>query len=322
MNEQAWTLIREGRFDEAVKQYDLIIAVKPEASYYSRRGLAYFGMKNYHQAIEDYNHAIALDKSNASVFYRRALVFDRTGQYGSAIEDFKTAAHLNPSKAKEYQALASADILSMQGKSAERAANPASLRLPPPFQSGLVATDIPHAGAGVAQNRDGRLASTSSVDGRSQTALSQNNTAGNHWVAYANNKVGLSISYPSDWALSERSTNDYVFKIEKPNFAYVAANWYPGVPLETVSHQVEERCSKLSPARLPIAARPIPPRYPMQGVFIDADQLTADGIIRIHHVILSGRGCTYMVQFFARLPDFRRAMPYFDSMQSSIRTLR
>jgi Flp pilus assembly protein TadD len=58
------------------------------------RGLAYEGLGNLQQAIEDYTKAIDLASDDAKLFYVRGLALRRLGMDAEAIKDFTRAADL------------------------------------------------------------------------------------------------------------------------------------------------------------------------------------------------------------------------------------
>lgn len=63
---------------------------------YFYRGLAYYNLKNYDQAIKDYSKAIELDSDYAWAYSNRGLVYYDLQNYEQAISDYDKALELNP----------------------------------------------------------------------------------------------------------------------------------------------------------------------------------------------------------------------------------
>jgi tetratricopeptide (TPR) repeat protein len=83
------------QFSDAISYFDQAIAVNNTISqFYMKRGDAYFLMKNYQQAVSDYNQVVTMDPNNGGAYYIRgnakASLLDRNG----ACEDWKKAESL------------------------------------------------------------------------------------------------------------------------------------------------------------------------------------------------------------------------------------
>jgi len=77
------------------------------ASYYNKRGLAYYHLGNYQKAIEDYSKAIRLKPDFSLAYFNRGCIYVKDpGQYNKAIEDFNKAIRLNPRYIEAYENLA------------------------------------------------------------------------------------------------------------------------------------------------------------------------------------------------------------------------
>jgi tetratricopeptide (TPR) repeat protein len=92
---------------KAVEYLNNAIKLKQDnASYYNKRGLAYYHLGNYKSAMEDYSKAIRLKPDFAMAYYNRGCVFIKDpGQYNKAIEDFNKAIRLNPGYIEAYNNL-------------------------------------------------------------------------------------------------------------------------------------------------------------------------------------------------------------------------
>lgn len=69
---------------------------------YLNRGLEYFALRYYDQAIADYTASIALDAGKADVFNNRGNAYHAKRDYAKAIEDFDRAIKINPTHALAY----------------------------------------------------------------------------------------------------------------------------------------------------------------------------------------------------------------------------
>ncbi|MGD8642002.1 MAG: tetratricopeptide repeat protein, partial [Gammaproteobacteria bacterium] len=59
---KARTLMQLRRYDEALRTFDIAIAEEPQfAGTYANRGILFDRMGRYQKAIDDYEHALALD---------------------------------------------------------------------------------------------------------------------------------------------------------------------------------------------------------------------------------------------------------------------
>jgi tetratricopeptide (TPR) repeat protein len=67
-----------------------------DARFYSNRGWAYNGLKQYKRAIQDYDQAIILDPKFANAYNGRGVAYLNLGQYECAIHDFDEVINLNP----------------------------------------------------------------------------------------------------------------------------------------------------------------------------------------------------------------------------------
>lgn len=86
-----------------IEEYTEKIEKEPNNDiYYNNRGLSYFLLKKYEEAINDYNRAIELNLNNASYYYNRACSYYCSNKYDKAIEDYDKAIKLNPNYTFAY----------------------------------------------------------------------------------------------------------------------------------------------------------------------------------------------------------------------------
>jgi PGF-CTERM protein len=69
---------------------------------YNNRGAAYYDLKQYERAIEDYSKAIELNPNYVGAYINRGVTYYDLKQYERAIEDFDKAIELNPNLAEAY----------------------------------------------------------------------------------------------------------------------------------------------------------------------------------------------------------------------------
>ncbi|MFA6562747.1 MAG: tetratricopeptide repeat protein [Verrucomicrobiia bacterium] len=69
---------------------------------YSNRGVVSDRLRQYAQAISDYNKAIELNPKNAEAYDNRGVTYAKSGLFTQAISDFNKAIDLNPQFANAY----------------------------------------------------------------------------------------------------------------------------------------------------------------------------------------------------------------------------
>ena len=93
----------KGEFDRAVEFYTVILGLSPPAQtasiIYKHRGMAYFAMSRYENAIADFTEALKLDPTSYKAAYYRAVVHQVEKNYTEAVDDFSFALSLNPYQA-------------------------------------------------------------------------------------------------------------------------------------------------------------------------------------------------------------------------------
>ena len=91
------------QYNDAIADFDEAIQLKPDyAIAYVARGLVKYKVGQYESAIADYDTAIQLKLGDAIAYKARGLVKYKVGQYESAIVDYDTAIQLKPDDTVYY----------------------------------------------------------------------------------------------------------------------------------------------------------------------------------------------------------------------------
>ena len=92
-----------GRYEEAIASYKEALKLKKEYfEAYFNLGDAYFQLKQYKQAIDAYKHAIRYKPDLAAAFNNMATAYYKLGEPDKAIEAYKQSIQLNPKASGTY----------------------------------------------------------------------------------------------------------------------------------------------------------------------------------------------------------------------------
>ena len=92
-----------GNYRQAIEDCDRAIDIKPGyADAYNNRGFAYNGLGNYRQAIEDCDRAIEINPGYAEAYNNRGVAHNGLGNYEQAIEDLNRAIEIKLRIAEAY----------------------------------------------------------------------------------------------------------------------------------------------------------------------------------------------------------------------------
>jgi len=84
-------------YQNAIEDFNKSLELDPEYPWaFAQRGLIYFEMKEYQKALEDFDKAIELYPNFVWYFTQRGLIYFEMKEYQKALEDFDKAIELNP----------------------------------------------------------------------------------------------------------------------------------------------------------------------------------------------------------------------------------
>ncbi len=105
---------RKEYWDKALAQFNRAIELTPDYSdAYGQRGLLFYRGKNFEQAIKDYEKSIAL-KPNSKVYSNMGTIYFETGRIADAINAYKNAIKYDPRFVDARRNLGSAYAMSKQ----------------------------------------------------------------------------------------------------------------------------------------------------------------------------------------------------------------
>lgn len=94
---------KEGKFEEAIEQFNKAIEINPEISgLYRGLGGAYLELGDYGKAIENFEKALSMNPNNPNTYNGLGEVYYQIGDYDKAIEYFKEAINIDSNYDKAY----------------------------------------------------------------------------------------------------------------------------------------------------------------------------------------------------------------------------
>jgi Flp pilus assembly protein TadD len=91
-----------GQFLEAIGLYNRALAIRPTSTIYNNRGMSYYGIGDFAQALQDFTSAIAMNPDYAEPYNNRGVVYSRLGLHAQALEDYTRAVRVKPDFAYAY----------------------------------------------------------------------------------------------------------------------------------------------------------------------------------------------------------------------------
>ena len=94
---------QQGKFDEAIEDYDETIRINPEsADAYNNRGAAKGALRKYQEAIADFDEAVRINPQHANAYKNKGKAKSALGQYHDAIADYDQAIRINSQFTEAY----------------------------------------------------------------------------------------------------------------------------------------------------------------------------------------------------------------------------
>lgn len=94
--EKTYKLKREGSYRAAINQMDKALGYGEKSWYFTERGVSYFLLKDYENALLDFNRALQNYPHSASALEWRASIYVKLERYEEAMDDLDLAAKLEP----------------------------------------------------------------------------------------------------------------------------------------------------------------------------------------------------------------------------------
>ncbi|MEO8769642.1 MAG: hypothetical protein ABI402_06145 [Ferruginibacter sp.] len=91
---RGWAKSTLKQYNEAISDYDKALKLQPDVKAFANRGVAYSKLNEHAKAIEDYSMAIAMNEELGDVYYFRGLSYKALGKKIQACLDFSKSAEL------------------------------------------------------------------------------------------------------------------------------------------------------------------------------------------------------------------------------------
>jgi len=105
-NKAAIALWKNGKYakpDKALEYWNKAIRANPKSpEAYNNRGLAFYNLKRYQQAVKDYSQAIRMNPEDAIAFNNRGNAYYEMQKYEPARADYNDSISINPQYANAY----------------------------------------------------------------------------------------------------------------------------------------------------------------------------------------------------------------------------
>ena len=99
---KALNLYTDGKFQEALDNYEIAISEHPEFVHAKRgRARSLMQLGRDQQALKAFNEVLSLDPNSAVSIANRGILQDRMGLYAKAIQDYERAMEMDPKLGEE-----------------------------------------------------------------------------------------------------------------------------------------------------------------------------------------------------------------------------
>ena len=95
-------LRREGNNREAISAFNKAIEHNPKYMHFHHRGNTYMALKQYRNAIKDFNTAINLNPNLVNTYFNRGIALIKIGKKKRGLDDIRKAANLGSGNAKRW----------------------------------------------------------------------------------------------------------------------------------------------------------------------------------------------------------------------------
>ena len=85
-----------GRMDDAIREYETAVGIKDDSAMRTNLANAYEQVGNFDKAVENYNHALAMNPDNASAHCNLGYALMRQGKVDEAIPEFMKTIEIDP----------------------------------------------------------------------------------------------------------------------------------------------------------------------------------------------------------------------------------
>lgn len=94
--QKAIIYLKQLKEKEAIAQFSTAIGINPKKEFLEGRGDAYFQIKKYNDALNDYVEALKSNAQNRKIILKKALTYNELSKYGEAIQDFDNILKIEP----------------------------------------------------------------------------------------------------------------------------------------------------------------------------------------------------------------------------------
>ncbi|MBI5146721.1 MAG: tetratricopeptide repeat protein [Thaumarchaeota archaeon] len=107
---KAYSLSNLGKQNEAIKCYDLILEIKPDAinALYEKASICFYSLKKYDEAIKCYDKILKVDNNHLGALTNKGQILKNLGKYDEAIKCYDDVLEIKPT---DYSALYQRNVL-------------------------------------------------------------------------------------------------------------------------------------------------------------------------------------------------------------------